>query len=315
MDRLAVPLPGPDAGRGAPVPMTYVAVWRMPERDAVRLTDALADRLAATADMTRSRRIEDWIVTAYFDARPDPRLLDDICRAATGRKAASVRVSALGERDWVAKSLAGLGPVVAGRYFVHGRHDRDRRPANAVAIEIEAATAFGTGHHGTTAGCLAALSELAKTRRIRSALDVGTGSGILAIAAARTWRVPVIATDIDPAAIPVATANARLNGVARYVTAVAAGGVRHPAIGRAARFDLVTANILALPLVKLAPAIAAHLAPGGAAILSGLLPQQRRQVAAAYRARGLVLKRARVRDGWLTLVFERPPFAGRMAAA
>jgi ribosomal protein L11 methyltransferase len=294
--------------------MTYIAVWRLPEPEAARLTDALADRLSATADMIQSRRAVDWIVTAYFDARPDPKLLEGICKDAIGRKAAA-RVSPLTERDWVARSLASLRPVVAGRYFVHGRHDRDRRPANAIAIEIEAATAFGTGHHGTTAGCLAALSELAKTRRIRSALDVGTGSGVLAIAAARTWRAPVIATDIDPAAIRVAIGNGRLNGVARYIKAVTADGLRHPAIGRAARFDLVTANILAGPLVKLAPAIAAHLAPGGIAILSGLLPAQRRQVAAAYRGRGLVLKRSAVHDGWLTLVFERPPFAGAQAAA
>jgi ribosomal protein L11 methyltransferase len=295
--------------------MTYIAVWRLPKPDAVRLTDTLADRLAATADMTRSRRLADWIVTAYFDARPDPRILDDLCRRAIGRNAAAVRVSELTERDWVARSLAGLGPVVAGRYFVHGRHDRDRRPANAIAIEIEAATAFGTGHHGTTAGCLAALSDLAKRYRFRSALDIGTGSGILAIAAAKTWRAPVIATDIDPDAIRVAGGNSRLNGVAHHVKAVTADGVRHPAIARFARFDLVTANILAGPLVTLAPPIAAHLAPGGVAILSGLLPAQRRQVAAAYRARGLVLRRASIREGWLTMVFERPAFAGAKAAA
>jgi ribosomal protein L11 methyltransferase len=215
----------------------------------------------------------------------------------------------------VAKSLATLGPVQAGRYRIHGSHDRGAGNANAIAIEIEAATAFGTGHHGTTAGCLRALSDLAKRRRIRSAMDVGTGSGVLAIAIAKTWRVPVIATDIDPIAVAVAAANARLNRAARDVRAVCADGLHHGLVRRSAPFDLIVANILAAPLAKFAPAIAANLAPGGTLILSGLLPDQRRWITAAYRTQGLALRRASVLDGWLTLIFERRPFARRTAAA
>jgi ribosomal protein L11 methyltransferase len=293
--------------------MTYIAVWRLAEAPARRLSDALAEQLAVTIDMTQSRRT-DWIVTAYFDAAPDRTALRRIFRDTVGGQA-SVKISELADQDWVAKSLATLGPVQAGRYRIHGSHDRGAGNANAIAIEIEAATAFGTGHHGTTAGCLRALSDLAKRRRIRSAMDVGTGSGVLAIAIAKTWRVPVIATDIDPIAVAVAAANARLNRAARDVRAVCADGLHHGLVRRSAPFDLIVANILAAPLAKFAPAIAANLAPGGTLILSGLLPDQRRWITAAYRTQGLALRRASVLDGWLTLIFERRPFARRTAAA
>jgi len=294
--------------------VTFTATWRLPEAEAVRLTDALAEILSATADMTQSRRAAEWIVTAYFEASPDRAALERVCKEALGRRLAA-KVTELAPENWVAKSLAGLAPVAAGRYLVHGRHDRERRRGNEIAIEIEAATAFGTGHHGTTAGCLAALSDLAKSRRPRSALDIGTGTGILAIAIAKTWRIPVVATDIDPVATAVAAANARLNRTARYVRTATADGLRHRLVTRAAPFDLIAANILAGPLAKLASAIAARLAPGGVVILSGLLPEQKRWLLAAYRAHGLVLGRAFTLDGWLTLVLERAPFAGRSAQA
>ena len=264
--------------------------------------------------MMQSRRAGEWIVTAYFDARPNSFRLGAFCAEAIGHNS-DPKVTELPDQDWVAKSLAGLGPVRAGRFLVHGSHDRDHRKSNKITVEIDAATAFGTGHHDTTAGCLRALSELAKSRSPGSALDIGVGSGVLAIAIAKTWRVPVVATDIDPAAIGVATANARINQVTRNVTAHHADGLAHSLVRRAAPFDLVTTNILAGPLASLAGAVAAHLAPGGTAILSGLLPSQRRWIMAAYRAHGLVLGGAPVVDGWLTLILQRPPFAGRSPRA
>jgi ribosomal protein L11 methyltransferase len=287
--------------------------WRLPEEEAARLGDSLVDAFGVAVDLITDPDGA-WTVIAYFEGTPDDLEIASRVAAALGRWVAP-HVEEIADEDWVAKSLAGLGPVSVGRFFVHGAHDRARRPANRIAIEIEAATAFGTGHHGTTAGCLQALSELAKRCRPRNVLDIGTGSGILAIAAAKLWRVPVVATDIDREAVAVAKSNVRLNGAAPHVRAVPADGLRHSLIGKRDRFGLVTANILAEPLIALAPAIAAHLAPRGAVILSGLLRRQRRPVEAAYRARGLVIAQAVPRDDWLTLVMVRPPIAARRRAA
>jgi ribosomal protein L11 methyltransferase len=243
-----------------------------------------------------------WQVAVYFDASPSKVERTALARVAGGAK---VVVSTLPETNWVAKSLEGLAPVRAGRFVVHGRHDRARVRANDIGIEIEAGLAFGTGHHGTTTGCLLAIDQVAKSRSIGNALDLGTGSGVLAIAIARRMRVPVVASDIDPVAVKVARENARLNGCARLVTAVTAAGVNHPVIGAGAPYDLIVANILAGPLVALAPAIGRRLAPGGVVILSGILTSQERRVAAAYRGQQLRFVRAIVLGEWATLVFRR----------
>lgn len=283
--------------------MTVTASWVLPEAEARALTDALADAEALAADMTEADGGQ-WTVIAYFDAAPDKAVLAALARATLGRDA-KPKTAELPDEDWVTKSLRALAPVRAGRYLVHGAHDRSARHANDIAIEIEANQAFGTGHHGTTAGCLAAFSDLAKRRAFGNALDLGTGSGVLAIAIAKTWRIPVVATDIDPAALAIAAENVRLNGTARYVRTAVADGLRHPLVRQSAPFDLVVANILAGPLARLAGAIAASMSVGGVAVLSGLLPAQRRWIQAAYRAHGLVTRRAVVRDGWLVLVLER----------
>jgi ribosomal protein L11 methyltransferase len=243
-----------------------------------------------------------WQVAVYFEAPPGK-----IERAALARLAggATVTFRALPDINWVAKSLEGLAPVRAGRFVVHGRHDRARLRANDIGIEIEAGLAFGTGHHGTTAGCLLAIDQVAKARPIGNALDLGTGSGVLAIAIAKRVRVPVVASDIDPVAVKVARENVRLNGCAQLVTTVTATGVNHPAIGTRAPFDLIVANILAGPLVALAPAIRRCLAPGGVVILSGILVSEQRRVAAAYRGQQLQFVRAIVLGEWATLVFRR----------
>ena len=231
-------------------------------------------------------------------------LVDALARA--GFSPGDVEIEALADIDWVRRSLEGLGPVEAGRFFLHGAHDRHRRPAGGIAIEVDAGTAFGTGHHGSTRGCLLALDKLLRRVRPHRILDVGCGTGVLAIAAARALKVPAIASDIDPEAVRVAADNARRNGASALVRAVTATGLAAPLIRAAAPYDLIFANILARPLVALAPAIASATAAHGHVILAGLTRDQERQVLAAYRARGLV-PAFRIRlEHWSTLVLRRP---------
>jgi ribosomal protein L11 methyltransferase len=221
----------------------------------------------------------------------------------TARTALQVVSQPLADADWLALALSGLPPVKAGRFFVFGAHDRGRIPANAVGLRIEAGAAFGTGHHGTTTGCLVAYDALLKARGFARVLDVGTGTGVLAIAAARTGSRRAVGTDIDAVSVRIARENARLNHArARFVRA---DGLAHRRVAEAAPYDLVFANILARPLVRLSPSIRRALKPGGLAILSGLLRSQQRFVLAAYLARGFRLKRRILRDAWATLVLER----------
>ncbi|MCC7266710.1 MAG: 50S ribosomal protein L11 methyltransferase [Caulobacteraceae bacterium] len=214
-----------------------------------------------------------------------------------------VQVEPLADADWLAMALSGLPPVRAGRFFVYGAHDTGRAPANAVKLRIEAGAAFGTGHHGTTVGCLQAYNDLLKGHRFARVLDVGAGTGVLAIAAARTGSSHVVGTDIDPVSVRISNENARLNGAgARFVHA---SGLGHPAVRAFAPYDLAFANILARPLVGLSLDIRRALRPGGFAILSGLLRTQARTVRAAYASRGFSLVRALHRDAWTTLVLKR----------
>jgi len=203
--------------------------------------------------------------------------------------------------DWIAKSLEGLKPVRAGRFIVHGSHDRDKVRVNDLSIEIEAGQAFGTGHHGTTAGCLEVIGDVVRSRTVRNALDLGTGSGVLAIAVRKLKRVPVLATDIDPIAVAVAEGNARSNGIVEGIEFRVAPGFHSTAFGEYGPFDLVIANILARPLMKMAPQLVAHLAPGGSVILSGILASQRWKVIAAYNGAGLAHVRTIWRNGWVTI--------------
>jgi ribosomal protein L11 methyltransferase len=203
-------------------------------------------------------------------------------------------------------ALSGLPPVRAGRFFIYGVHDRGRTPVNAVNLRIEAGAAFGTGHHGTTVGCLVAYDALLKRRRFAKVLDVGAGTGVLAIAAAKTGAHLAIGTDIDPVSVRISKENAGVNQVAaRFVHA---SGLGDRLVAAHAPYDLVFANILARPLVSLAQDIKGALKPGGTAILSGLLRTQERFVRAAYLARGFRLDHRihRIhRDAWATLVLRR----------
>ena len=207
--------------------------------------------------------------------------------------------------DWMAQVLADLKPVRAGRFLVHGAHDRDKVRPHDLSIEIEAGQAFGTGHHGTTAGCLSMIEEVVRRRRPVNALDLGTGSAVLAIAIAKLARVPVLATDIDPVATLVARENIRANGQHNFVRAETAKGFDGPAFAAYAPFSLIVANILARPLMMLAPQMARQLAPGGDLVLSGILAKQRDAVLAAYRVQGLFHRKTLRRDEWVTLHLTR----------
>ncbi|WP_394892888.1 50S ribosomal protein L11 methyltransferase [Mesorhizobium sp. AaZ16] len=217
----------------------------------------------------------------------------------------TIRREAVPDVDWVALSLEGLKPVRAGRFFVHGAHDRQKRRSGDLAIEIEAGLAFGTGHHGTTAGCLEVLEEVARRERPKNALDLGTGSAVLAIALAKFSHIPVLATDIDPVATRVAADNVRLNGVSALVKTATAPGFHHPVFSQRGPFDLIVANILAKPLMRLAPQMARHLTPGGSIVLSGILERQRNAVLAAYAGQKFRHVRTLAREGWVTLHLKR----------
>lgn len=214
-----------------------------------------------------------------------------------------VTVEDLADADWLAMSLSGLPPVKAGRFFVYGAHDQGRAPVNAVRLKIDAGAAFGTGHHGTTVGCLIAYDALLKRERFERVLDVGCGTGVLAIAAALTGAAVAVGTDIDAPSVRIANENAKLNQApARFVHA---SGLNDQRVRAGAPYDLVFANILAPPLVSLAQDIKLSLRLGGVAILSGLLRTQERRVSAAYLSRGFRLERRIHRDAWSCLVLRR----------
>jgi ribosomal protein L11 methyltransferase len=247
-----------------------------------------------------------WLMEAYFGVDPDEAAVRALIALASDEATARSAVFGRTERrDWVANSLAGLKPVRAGRFVVHGRHDRSRVRANDVAIEIEAGLAFGTGHHGTTRGCLMHFDRLLKRRRPKRVLDVGCGAGVLAIAAAKVLKRKVRLGDIDPIAVAVANANASLNGVGVLCQAIVSRGVENVRLREGAPYDLVFANILARPLRLLAPSVAAAMSTDGEAILSGLLLADVAGVLASWRAQGFDLAEWIELEGWASLRLRR----------
>ena len=262
-------------------------------------------------------RPEDWRMDAYFEAAPGPddiALLLSLVPSAAGTRPV---VEALEEQDWVTLSQAGLEPIRAGRFFVHTPAHRGEVPEGMVPFEIDAGRAFGTGHHETTTGCLIALDRLKASGAVFANLaDIGTGTGLLAFAAMHLWPAArAIASDIDPVAIEVAAENARINGVrigrARGQLELAvAPGLDHARLKARAPYDLLIANILAGPLIELAPSLAGALAPGGRLILAGLLDHQAEAVTAAYRRQGMMAGTSIMRGDWPTLVLRKRKATG-----
>jgi ribosomal protein L11 methyltransferase len=287
---------------------TTVAHLACDETTARRIAAYLGESLDAEDTACAAFEGDDgrWHVAIHFRTPPDEPGLRELVALVAGAAAADgLSIKPIADADWVTQSLAGLRPVRAGRFVVHGAHDRAHLRANDISIEIEAALAFGTGHHGTTRGCLLALADLAKRQRARRVLDIGTGTGVLAIAAARLLRTRVVAGDIDPVAVRAARGNARLNRVELMVAFSCAAGTRAQAITARAPYQLIFANILLAPLVRLAVPLRKLAAPGARIVLSGLLPNHANAVLAIYRAQGLTLERRVALEGWVTLVMRR----------
>jgi ribosomal protein L11 methyltransferase len=287
------------------------------ERSARAMTDILGEVFDPAETAVAAFETEDgrtWLLEAYFASEPDEDAIRELVRPIVGDVVDAAVFEAIEQKDWVAASLEGLNPVRAGRFVVHGSHDRERVALNDWAIEIEAALAFGTGHHGTTRGCLLALADELKRRRPRAVLDVGTGTGILAFAAARALKSRVVAGDIDPVAVDVARDNARLNGIGPHLALYVGPGTRSPLADLTRGFDLVFANILAKPLRLLAPSLARTVATGGTLVLSGLLARDVPGVLSAYAAQGFALAKRRDLEGWAALTLKRGGAAPRRRA-
>jgi ribosomal protein L11 methyltransferase len=296
----------------SPRQATRIARLHAPEAEAKRLADRLAEALDPdrTAIATFAHG-DGWAVAIHSDVEADESGLRGLVRDLAGpTAAAALTFETIAATDWVATSLAGLAPVRAGRFLVHGSHDRARvAKENRIGIEIEAALAFGTGHHGTTRACLLALDRAIKRRAGKGGhirvLDIGTGSGVLAIAAAKALRTRVLASDLDPQAVRVARANTRRNRVGGMVEVVRATGTAAPRLRQRGRYDLVFANILLEPLRRLARPIAHLAAPRAQIVLSGLLRAQANAIVSAGGAVGLRLEARIDLDGWTTLVMRR----------
>jgi ribosomal protein L11 methyltransferase len=313
---------------GAPGAPEATALARLSIDAAIarEIGDAIAEAFEAEAVAVATCEEADgrWSLTLHFRHQPDEGAVRALVASAVGMASADALVfETLAPTDWVRKSRDGLQPVEAGRFLVHGAHVRARVPVNRIAAQIEAALAFGTGHHGTTRGCLLALDRIAKAesrrrpargaappstrkrRRRALVLDVGTGTGVLAIAAAKALRRPVLASDIDARAVGIARDNARINGAAAYIDTIQAAGLGARRFRERAPFRLIFANILLEPLKGLATPMARLVAPNGHIVLSGLLAAQAGAALAGYRARGLALARRIPLEGWMTLVLVR----------
>ena len=277
------------------------------EANSALLLDAMSEAFEedgyplATMEVDEARDI--WEASIYIEPHEETAIREKLRAAAAGvLPDAAIEREEVPDIDWVSKSLEGLAPVRAGRFVVHGSHDRGRIRPGELAIEIDAAQAFGTGHHGTTAGCLEMIEYALRRNRVRRALDLGTGSGVLAIAIRKLAPARVLATDIDPVATAIARRNMHGNVIRTGVRVATAKGFHAPEFAEEGPFDLIVANILARPLMQMAPQIRRHLAPGGKVILSGILAEQRWKVLSAFNAQHLAHRRTLWREGWVTLL-------------
>jgi ribosomal protein L11 methyltransferase len=303
------------------VPSSSTHIMRLPTdmATATRLASRLGEMLDADENAIAAFESADethWLVEVFFSQPPDEALMRELVTIAVGGAAGvsaarQVVFDTIAPKDWIGASLDGLKPVRAGRFLIHGSHDRPAIKPNDIAIEIEAALAFGTGHHGTTRGCLLLLAKELKRKPPRNVLDVGTGTGVLAIAAARALKRKVAAGDIDPISTITSRQNAIANFAGAYVRPVTAVGVTHGALLQQAPYDLVLANILARPLRLLAPHLARVTTTDGRLILSGLLARDVAGVLSAYRSQGFALMDRIDLEGWAALILKRKGAAPR----
>lgn len=294
--------------------------WRVTlpcsKADGDRLKDDIGPlALLDTPPVLMTREVDEaypdiWQLAAYFEGEPDADLVDQL-KALLSDPNVDALVEEVKDEDWVTLSQAGLEPITEGRFHVHTSAYPDSAPEGSIVFQIEAGLAFGTGQHQTTSGCLAMLDQLAtEGHHFRNILDLGTGTGVLAFAALRTFNGRTIASDIDPISIEVSTENAELNGISvgrnlGQVELVVADGLDHRRLQQRAPYDLIIANILAGPLIELAPSITDALAPGGIVILAGLLDHQADGVSKAYLNQGCRLAARIDRDEWPTLCMRK----------
>lgn len=275
-----------------------------PKRDAEKYYEMLDHTFEDDAFPLAITEIDEtngiYEVSLYIDEAEKSTILPRFAQVlATDEN--NIEVEVLPDIDWVSHSLEGLNPVRAGRFFVHGSHDRDKVKPGDLAIEIDAGQAFGTGHHGTTVGCLELIADVMDHEKPQNALDLGTGSGILAIGIALIAPIKILATDIDPIAIKVAKENFSLNGVAKTIKAITATGLDDEEIKKHSPFDLIVANILANPLIDLAPQMVPALKKGGSIILSGILEEQHDRVVKAFEAEGAKYIKTLHHEGWVAI--------------
>ena len=271
---------------------------------------ALVDAISETEGLTLAAAAHEdahgeWVFEATCEGKPRLKDFRKIAKQTLGGKVKFTREKINPDIDWIAKSLEGLPPVNAGGFFIHAGHNAQQVPKNAIPIHIEAAQAFGTGHHETTSGCLEAIHGILKDNRPKKIIDIGTGTGVLAIALAKRLRRKIIASDIDPVAVKTTKDNAKLNNVKKWIKPVEAVGLNNRKINRNGPYDLLVANILAGPLAELAPDISAASANGANIILSGILNSQAAKVVKAYKRQNIVLNSRIVRNEWTTLILEK----------
>jgi ribosomal protein L11 methyltransferase len=283
-------------------------LWRIEFHAPAGAAEALADAVAPfcqAVSQLPGNQPGHWRIDGWCRNQPDAAALARALAEAARPFALGpppVAITRVPPRDWLADNIGAFPPVDAGRYFIHGTHHHAPVPSGRIGLCLDSGPAFGSGEHASTMGCLLALDQLARRHRFRAPLDLGCGSGILALAIAATWRVDVLAADVDPRAVAVARANARRNRLARRLRVIAGDAYRAPEIRRRSPFDLIVANVLADPLCRWAPDLTAHLAPGGVAVLAGFLERDARRVFAAHRQWNLMLVRRITIDGWQTLV-------------
>ncbi len=293
----------------------FAGAWRIGLSAPASIADAAQDLLEAVCGNVSAFETEPdgpWTVEAYSARKPDRTAVETrlalVAAAARLAEVPNCDITWIAPTDWVAETKAAFPPVRWGRFWIHGSHHRAPAPAATIPLAIDATVAFGTGEHPTTQGCLRSIEWLHRRHPVRHVLDLGCGSGILAIAAAQIWRPKgrVMAADLDPDAVRVTRAHCAANGVAGRIRAVCSDGLQSRGVGRHRHYDLILANILARPLVGLAKPLARSLAPGGMAVLSGILKHQAASVTAAYRLQGLALTRRFQFGPWPTLIFRRP---------